>query len=82
MSLNMTLARPLCTLLLLAFTVIIGWTWSQWPGVFMVFGAAVPIFAVQAVIYSFGGLPGMSVKEQLSPGATDEAVAESGGVPA
>ena len=82
MSANMMLARPLCTLLLLAFTVIIGWTWSQWPGVFMVFGAAVPIFAVQAVIYSFGGLPGMSVKDRPSPNPADEAVAERGGLAA
>ncbi|WP_146197444.1 YesL family protein [Promicromonospora sp. AC04] len=55
---QMLLARPICSLMLAVLGLITLWTWSQWPGLLVVFGAALPIFLVTAIVYYLGGLPG------------------------
>ncbi|MDF1489630.1 YesL family protein [Tessaracoccus caeni] len=61
-SLQMVLARPLCSLMIVVLLVLTVWAWTQWPGILMTFGFAVPIFAVVVAVYSFGRLPGMDAR--------------------
>lgn len=61
-SLQMVLARPLCSLMIVVLLVLTVWAWAQWPGILMTFGFAVPIFAVVIAVYSFGRLPGMDAR--------------------
>ncbi|MBK7822245.1 MAG: DUF624 domain-containing protein [Tessaracoccus sp.] len=67
-SLQMVIARPLCSAMIVALLVATVWAWSQWPGILMTFGFAVPIFAVVMAVYSFGRLPGMDARAAV--GAT------------
>ncbi|BAR05629.1 hypothetical protein HMPREF0620_0489 [Parascardovia denticolens DSM 10105 = JCM 12538] len=63
-SLGMVVARPLCSLMLLAVFFLIGWVCVQWPGVFVGFGLSLTIFSAQAVVYSFGHLPGFAARQR------------------
>ena len=67
----MVVARPLCSLMLLAVFFLIGWVCVQWPGVFVGFGLSLTIFSAQAVIYSFGHLPGFAARQREEGPAPD-----------
>lgn len=71
-SLGMVVAHPLCSLMLLCTIFLIGWVCCRWPGVFVGFGFSLLVFAGQAVVYSFGHLPG------FSPSKQEEIAAKSG----
>lgn len=58
-SLHMVIARPLCSLIVVALWGITAWAWVTWPGILMTFGFAAPIFVVVMTISFFGRLPGM-----------------------
>ena len=70
-SLSMVIARPLCSLMVLALFLITVWAYFTWPGLMMAFGVAVPIFATMMAIYSWGRLPGMDV-HVLEPTEKDQ----------
>lgn len=60
-SLQMVIARPISTVLIVALFLLIVWLDWLWPGLFMAFGISPLIFAVVAVTYSFSRLPGMDI---------------------
>ncbi len=66
-SLQMVVVRPLCSAMIVLLLIITAWAWSQWPGILMTFGFAVPIFAVVIAVYSFGHLPGMDARSAYGP---------------
>lgn len=68
MSLQMVIARPLCSAVIVALLIATVWAWSQWPGILMIFGFAVPIFAVVIAVYSFGRLLGMDARVAVGGG--------------
>lgn len=49
----------------------------MWPGLMMVFGVAVPIFATMMAVYSWGRLPGMDV-HVLEPIGQDQNAGPAG----
>lgn len=62
-SLTMVIARPLCSVMVLALFIITIWLYYTWPGLMIAFGLAVPLFLVMATVYSWGRLPGMDIHE-------------------
>ena len=60
-SLSMVVARPLCSLMVLLLFVLTVWAYWQWPGLVMVFGVSVPVFATMMAVYSWGRMPGMDI---------------------
>ena len=76
-SLSMVIARPLCSLMVLLLFLITVWAYYMWPGLMMVFGVAVPIFATMMAVYSWGRLPGMDV-HVLEPIGQDQNAGSAG----
>lgn len=66
-TLSMIIARPLCSLLLTGLTILTILAWAQWPGLLMVFGLALPMFCTIWVVYAFGKLPGMDMRDRKQP---------------
>ena len=66
MTLQMLLARPLCSLALFAVFVLSVAMLVRWPGMLVVFGLSLPMLAGTACVYWFGRLPGMDVRESES----------------
>ena len=60
-SISMVIARPLCSVMIIALLLITAWAYSTWPGLGVALGLTVPVFAVMMAIYSYGRLPGMDV---------------------
>ncbi len=65
MSLRMIFGRLWCSLMIVVLMGLTVLLWVKWPGIFMAFGFAVPLFAVVMTVYSFGRLPGMDAKAEL-----------------
>lgn len=59
-SLRMVLARPMCSFSTMALSLLTAWVWSNWPGLLVTFGFALPMLGVVIAVYSFARLPGMS----------------------
>ena len=59
MTLQMVVARPLCSLLTALLFLVTVCVWAMWPGILAVFGISVPILLSAYVAYVFGKLPGM-----------------------
>lgn len=59
----MVVARPLCSLMLAAVTALVAFAYWKLPGLGVALGLALPVFAALAVIYSWGRLPGMDVRD-------------------
>lgn len=66
MSVRMVVGRVWCTLMAMLVLVLIAWVWWTWPGVLMAFGLSLPIFLTVMIAFSFGRLPGMSVRGNAS----------------
>lgn len=62
-SISMVVARPLCSLFIVAVLLITAFVYVKWPGVLVAFGIAIPIFAITMAIYSWGRVPGMNVHD-------------------
>ena len=60
-SVQMVVARPLCSLMVLVLFLITVWAYAMWPGLAVALGLTVPAFATVMAVYSFGRLPGMDV---------------------
>lgn len=60
-SLQMVIARPLCSFMIAALLLVTSWAYYTWPGLAAALGLTVPVYAVMMAIYSFGRLPGMDV---------------------
>lgn len=63
MSASMVVSRPLCSLFIVLLLITIGFAYYTWPGLAAALGVAVPIFAIMAAVYAWGGLPGMGVHD-------------------
>lgn len=61
-SLSMIVARPLCSLILLALDAITVWAYVKWPGLAVAFGLSLPVFAASLTIYSYAHLPGLDAR--------------------
>lgn len=68
-SMHMVIVRPLCSLMMIALLLIAVWSWYTWPGLLIAFGFVAPMFVAVVVVYAFGKLPGMDVREQGRPTA-------------
>lgn len=66
---QMVIARPLCTLTVIAAELVVGWTAVQVPAAAVLMGPAATIFVVCAIVFSFGRLPGMSAAAASAPQA-------------
>ena len=62
-SMQMIVARPLSSLLLIMLLLVVAYAYYAWPGLMAAFGIVTPIFAAMMVAYSFARLPGMDVHE-------------------
>lgn len=60
-SLQMVIARPMCSFMVVALLLATVWAYYSWPGLAAALGLTVPVFAVMMAVYSFGRLPGMDV---------------------
>lgn len=60
MTLQMIIARPICSLLTILLFLLTICIWALWPGILMVFGISVPIGLMMVVAYYYGRLPGMT----------------------
>lgn len=65
-ALQMLIARPLCTLMMVVVAVLTIAIWLKWPGIAVVFGLALPSFLASICIYWFARLPGMDVRDSES----------------
>ena len=63
MSASMVVARPLCSLFIVLLLATICYAYYTWPGLAAALGIAVPIFAIMASVYAWGGLPGMNAHD-------------------
>ncbi|MBM6699594.1 DUF624 domain-containing protein [Bifidobacterium pullorum subsp. saeculare] len=59
MALQMVVARPACSLILVVLFLVTVCAWAMWPGILMVFGVSAPILVAEYVASVFGRLPGM-----------------------
>lgn len=64
-TLVMIVARPLCSLLQVGLLILTVLVWAQWPEILMVFGLSLPMFCEAWIIYSFGRLPGMDIRDRV-----------------
>jgi uncharacterized membrane protein YesL len=60
-SLQMVIARPVCSFMVVMMLLATVWAYYNWPGLGVALGLTVPVYAVMMAIYSFGRLPGMDV---------------------
>lgn len=65
-SVQLVLARPLCTVMILAVVALTVWCWWTWPGTLMAFGFALPLVATVLCVYSYARLPGMDARAALA----------------
>ena len=72
-----TVKRTWSSLMVLLLFLITVWAYYMWPGLMMVFGVAVPIFATMMAVYSWGRLPGMDV-HVLEPIGQDQNAGSAG----
>lgn len=60
MTLQMVIARPLCSLCLTVLVILTVCAWMTWPGLVPAFGVALPVFFVMMIVGKFGKVPGMA----------------------
>ncbi|MFT8592067.1 MAG: DUF624 domain-containing protein [Bifidobacterium sp.] len=60
-TLQMVVARPLCSLITAALFMLTVWAWYTWPGILVVFGLSVPAFLSSITVFSYARLPGMDI---------------------
>ena len=60
MTLQMVIARPLCSLFLTALVILTVCAWMTWPGLIPAFGVALPVFFIIMAVGKFGKVPGMA----------------------
>lgn len=60
-TIQMVVARPLCSLMSAVLFALLVWVWYTWPGVLVVFGLSVPALLSCMVVFSYAKLPGMDI---------------------
>lgn len=79
MTVQMVVARPLCSLCLAFIFVLTVCSWVTWPGLIPAFGIALPVFFVMLAVSMIGKVPGMSrAKDDDTHGALQQASAAAG----
>jgi uncharacterized membrane protein YesL len=75
-TIQMVVARPLCSLMTTVLFLLMVWVWYTWPGVLMVFGLSVPAFLSSIVVFSYARLPGMDIHRTVSGVRTTQHMTE------
>ncbi|MCI1635754.1 YesL family protein [Bifidobacterium sp.] len=75
-TIQMVVARPLCSLMTTLLFILTVWVWYTWPGVLVVFGLSVPAFLSSIVVYSYARLPGMDIHSMVAATSASPHVTE------